>query len=132
MAQPSCKQVSKQACIPLQAACHAEGGGEQTDIKTTRYRRNGLLQSGGEFHEQGRGEAWRPGRHEHEPPISAIQKRVPCDTLKLTSPRGQGAHVLTSHCCACRPLIVIFSVLLREKLTWEDVCADPSLRDLPF
>ena len=23
-------------------------------------------------------------------------------------------------------------MLLREKLTWEDVCADPSLRDLPF
>ena len=22
--------------------------------------------------------------------------------------------------------------MLREKLTWEDVCADPSLRDLPF
>jgi Uma2 family endonuclease len=23
-------------------------------------------------------------------------------------------------------------MLLREKLSWEDVCADPSLRDLPF
>ena len=23
-------------------------------------------------------------------------------------------------------------MLLREKLTWEDVCADPNLRDLPF
>lgn len=23
-------------------------------------------------------------------------------------------------------------MLLREKLTWEDVCSDPSLRDLPF
>jgi hypothetical protein len=23
-------------------------------------------------------------------------------------------------------------MLVRDKLTWEDVCSDPSLRDLPF
>jgi Uma2 family endonuclease len=27
---------------------------------------------------------------------------------------------------------VFFQMLVREKLTWEDVCSDPSLRDLPF
>jgi Uma2 family endonuclease len=27
---------------------------------------------------------------------------------------------------------VFSSMLVRDKLTWEDACADPSLRDLPF
>jgi len=27
---------------------------------------------------------------------------------------------------------VVFQMLVRDKLTWEDVCSDPSLRDLPF
>ena len=27
---------------------------------------------------------------------------------------------------------VFFAVLVRDKLSWEDVCADPNLRDLPF